>query len=1010
MLLNTKQNRTKSVLILFFSLLGLQLIYSQPLSGNYTIGGNNPDFNTLQEAANSLIANGISGPTNFSIRPGLYTEQSGASPVMMLEQNVVGVSETNTITFKPDESSGGNVNNIILQLNGGTAPAGGRTVIGLNVDYVTISNVTVQDLDTSGNFTNSLIRIRGRSGQTLLTGIQILNCRLLGSPVFNEIPSTSSGSRGTTYGIWAAKQSVLEYKELVFNGNYIEKVNFGMFFNAGLTPTDVTIAANIIQSVFNRVDGNGNHGAGIHFARIDASSNLNILNNKIDFAGGGGAPLSGISLLTEQGSRYIKAVIDGNYILNRPGKVSTGTFQTNGFSAISVGSNFNLSNDIQISNNMIAGNYIRQPGGAIGTRKGVSVSCNNTKVYHNTIVNPFEIVILGTNEFTRGLEINSSDATVINNIIIDYGKNNSGSGNSVAYGIYDTTGLVSDHNIFDITSGQALAFVGGTYIPNLGGLQQQTGTDSNSIVKQIEFIDSSDVHLTECQMQDPDLIGIPLAEVTIDIDGDQRSATGPSIGADEAVLNSFHYWSDIFTENLPGSPFSIAAGKFDNIVGDGIAVPDYDNNQVLLYHNLVSSRSFELSNTLTTDFKPISVLFDDFDDDGNLDLIVGGQNPDGIKVFWGDGVGGFPQTSEVQTPGAVLNLIPEPFPITPDTQTIFVPFGEFFCYLRNYGNREVCFDFLYSDQFQNIDTLPNFIHSATVQDLNGDGYVEVTGVSHTSGHFTLISKIRFVDLSFSECFPNGAFNDEGFYFEYPFETGWYSYTNSIIKGDFDGDTDLDFVTLGLTPGTIIFVRYEGGYNFSYSIINMDDFAQALVSLDYDNDGDLDFATANYSTSNGITLFINDGSANFSQAKSCFQTQIDGFPRGIVASDFDIDGRTDIAVSTSSDQFNVLYNVGGPTAVEQQQINFSPDEYVLEQNYPNPFNPSTTFEFAIPQSSLVNLAIYNILGELVKTLVNEERPAGNHSIHFNANNLASGIYFYKLQAGSFVETKKMILIK
>ncbi len=81
-----------------------------------------------------------------------------------------------------------------------------------------------------------------------------------------------------------------------------------------------------------------------------------------------------------------------------------------------------------------------------------------------------------------------------------------------------------------------------------------------------------------------------------------------------------------------------------------------------------------------------------------------------------------------------------------------------------------------------------------------------------------------------------------------------------------------------------------------------------------------------------------------------------------------------------------------------------------QNYPNPFNPITTIEFSIPQSGVVNLAVYNILGEQVATLLNEEKPSGKYSVQFNANSLASGIYFYTIQAGSFVETKKMILIK
>jgi photosystem II stability/assembly factor-like uncharacterized protein len=89
---------------------------------------------------------------------------------------------------------------------------------------------------------------------------------------------------------------------------------------------------------------------------------------------------------------------------------------------------------------------------------------------------------------------------------------------------------------------------------------------------------------------------------------------------------------------------------------------------------------------------------------------------------------------------------------------------------------------------------------------------------------------------------------------------------------------------------------------------------------------------------------------------------------------------------------------------------TPTEFYLEQNFPNPFNPSTTIQFSLPKSGDVTLKIYNLLGEEVKTLVDEYKEIGNHSIQFNANNLASGIYFYRIQAGSFVQTKKMILVK
>jgi hypothetical protein len=88
----------------------------------------------------------------------------------------------------------------------------------------------------------------------------------------------------------------------------------------------------------------------------------------------------------------------------------------------------------------------------------------------------------------------------------------------------------------------------------------------------------------------------------------------------------------------------------------------------------------------------------------------------------------------------------------------------------------------------------------------------------------------------------------------------------------------------------------------------------------------------------------------------------------------------------------------------------PNVYSLSQNFPNPFNPATEIKFSIPGQSFVKLVVYDINGNEVATLVNNEKPAGNYSVKFDATNFASGIYFYKLTAGSFESTKKMALVK
>jgi hypothetical protein len=99
-----------------------------------------------------------------------------------------------------------------------------------------------------------------------------------------------------------------------------------------------------------------------------------------------------------------------------------------------------------------------------------------------------------------------------------------------------------------------------------------------------------------------------------------------------------------------------------------------------------------------------------------------------------------------------------------------------------------------------------------------------------------------------------------------------------------------------------------------------------------------------------------------------------------------------------------------------EVEVVPNEYELSQNYPNPFNPSTKIRFTIPvtlsgvEGSFVTLKVYDVLGNEAATLVNEEKPAGSYEVEFEASSLTSGIYFYKLKSGNFVETKKMILLR
>ena len=104
----------------------------------------------------------------------------------------------------------------------------------------------------------------------------------------------------------------------------------------------------------------------------------------------------------------------------------------------------------------------------------------------------------------------------------------------------------------------------------------------------------------------------------------------------------------------------------------------------------------------------------------------------------------------------------------------------------------------------------------------------------------------------------------------------------------------------------------------------------------------------------------------------------------------------------------MYGTDNEDSIET--ITEIPEEFELSQNYPNPFNPSTRISYQLPVSSHVNLKVYDILGNEVATLVDEEKEAGNYEVEFSSANLASGIYIYRLQTSEFIDTKKMVLLR
>jgi hypothetical protein len=120
------------------------------------------------------------------------------------------------------------------------------------------------------------------------------------------------------------------------------------------------------------------------------------------------------------------------------------------------------------------------------------------------------------------------------------------------------------------------------------------------------------------------------------------------------------------------------------------------------------------------------------------------------------------------------------------------------------------------------------------------------------------------------------------------------------------------------------------------------------------------------------------------------------------------GKSSNTINQNQIGFWYAYQQTTITDVEDEEI--IPTVFKLEQNYPNPFNPSTKIKFAVPEKSNVLIKVYDILGSEVTTLVNKEMDAGWYENNFNAAGLSSGIYLFRMEAGSYMNTKKMILLR
>lgn len=221
------------------------------------------------------------------------------------------------------------------------------------------------------------------------------------------------------------------------------------------------------------------------------------------------------------------------------------------------------------------------------------------------------------------------------------------------------------------------------------------------------------------------------------------------------------------------------------------------------------------------------------------------------------------------------------------------------------------------------------------------------------------------------------------------------YNNVALKNGFDSETLWNF-----------FGR-PSDWPYAFQIDNFDGTLP-------DHFGHAFATTAGFPPNLGATAFYEVHYRIDAPGTFCIDTLNTGDPNWDWA--FGDDRGADIPSDFNNGNGAVCFEVKDPALdVRQQSSELLPIKYALEQNHPNPFNPSTVIEFALPKASVTNLSIFNILGQRIATLVDKELPAGFYQVTWdgtsdNGSVVATGIYFYRIEAGKFQSTKKLMFLK
>jgi hypothetical protein len=445
-------------------------------------------------------------------------------------------------------------------------------------------------------------------------------------------------------------------------------------------------------------------------------------------------------------------------------------------------------------------------------------------------------------------------------------------------------------------------------------------------------------------------------------------------------------------------PRSICGADFDGDSDNDLAVINYGDSSVSVLINN-GDGTFQSAVNYAVDGVPGDIVAADFIGDSHIDLAVAVRVSSVISILVGNGDGTFQDTvyHVADTPAGPRALCTGDFDNDGDNDLAVMGGWNETSFMRAYI--QDCFgnDF-YEDNIHYEGTSPWDLVSA---DLDGDDDDDLVA-------------LEYLDLD-GQIYTYRSGGLFGWFDTY--SDRFTAHFEQISCADVNGDSAVDIIGArhyGPNCGYGIFLGYgdcffdAGSYTETESIGPTD----RLYVADLDDDGDPDIALTGTDI-DSVLVAVNDGSGSFS-SPSAHYTGGDG--EFIIAIELNGDNANDLVVSHHTlNTVSVLIN-GSQTDVEDNDSATLPETYWLSCNYPNPFNPQTTIAYDLPGEATVTLNVFDASGRLVRELVDGEvLTAGRYETMWNGRNdagrqVASGVYFYRLEAGVYSETKRMVLLK